>query len=588
MNAIEALTFLNDKTANKAQSKMIKRWRDVYYSMSLHTTGACPKFKDLSNNGGWLEPPNYFGEEYQKRFNKFLMSKHPREHEDSRQWRFSAYKPLTRAPFQQVSNIVTGAIFQDSNYSIEIQNEDDNNYIWNNNFEGHDLVGWFANIGAQSCFEDPNGMIVTIPSKPYYQQTGGKVDVSVLFVNTKDIVYSDASNLVFKYNNYAFWIDDITIFRYTFDPAESKYYLAPEDVNGYYAHMFGRLPLDVAGGIWSSQKFYESFFLNAQAVADEFVSSYSAQQMIDKEASHPFITMANDECPTCHGVKQIQITCDVTDTCPNGLDLVDCGTCSGKGTVSVNPGDRYYTAAENMDKDMVKITNPEISINKYHHDKNNDIYEKILHALNLYKTDKAESGEAKAIDQERLYQFISKISNHFFDKLIYGTLYNIIAYRNVSSVNGRPVPSVYQFSVVKPTQYQIKTAKDLLEEYKAGKDSAMPSFVRSKMVTDYVDKQYSGDRLMKKKAVVVLEMDDLSVRSEDELLTMSTIGTVSKEDLIFSRKLPSILDTIIRLKGEAWFVEAEFDPIKLEVDRLFEPFKPKSLFVVDELSPDTA
>src|SRR5690348_15158757 len=80
-------------------SCLIQRWRDVYYGMSLHTTGACPAFIPLDGKGGldkgYIHPPNYFGECYQHLFDRILFSRHPRENELIRQWRFSQYKPLT-------------------------------------------------------------------------------------------------------------------------------------------------------------------------------------------------------------------------------------------------------------------------------------------------------------------------------------------------------------------------------------------------------------------------------------------------------------------------------------------------------------
>lgn len=578
MDINTALEYLNgNRKLDEDENRLMGRWKDVYYGISLHTTGACPAFRSLDPRGGngYIYPPGYFGEEYQTRFEKFLFSKHPRENEHTRWWRFSQYKPMTRAPFLQIIEIVSGAIFQDSNYGIEIQDEEDSKYIWSNSFNDYDLVGWFANIGIPNIMEDPNGLIVRIPTKPYFDQKEERIEVKPIFVNSKDIIFFDPEEiLIFKHKNHAFYIDRLTIFRFECD--KGKYYLAPEDANGYYAHMFGRLPVDVAGGVWNTQGFYDSYLVKAKAAADEYVSSYSGEQMVNKEASHPFIIMANEECSECQGVGMVQEECD---DCPDEeYKLVRCKVCHGKKTVSVSPGDRLSAPKEDMQHDLVKIVNPDVGINKHHHDTNVYIYQTILHALHLYKTDKAESGEAKAIDQERLYQFISKISNHLFDKLLYNTISDIIAYRNVGVINGVMMPINTPFTVQKPTQFQIKTAADLLDEYKTGTESNMPAFVRAKMVYDFVDKQYSGDPVMKKKASLIMELDDLAIRSEEEKMSMATFNEASKEDLIFSRKLPSILDTIIRENGEQWFLEADFDKVNEQVKILFAKIKPMTNF----------
>lgn len=577
MDLNKAIAVLNGKEKLlDCEMRMLKQWQNVYYGMSLHTTGACPKFKSLDGKGEII-PPYYFGEEYQYLFNEILMSRHPREHEQTRQWRFSQYKPLTKAPFRQITEIVIGAIFQDSNYDIDIQNEDDDKYIWSNTFEGYDIVGWYANIGIPNIMEDPNGLIIRMPARPYYEPQLGKVEIGLHFVKSKDIIYYNGNVLLFYKDEYAFYIDQKVIFRLS--KIDKEWSLSLEDRSGYYAHMLGKLPVDVAGGIWNTQGFYDSYLDKAKAAADDYISSYSAEQMVDKEASHPFIIMANEECNECNATGKISQECD---DCPDGQDyeLVNCQKCKGKGTISISPGDRLTARKEDMEHDLIKIVNPEVGINTYHHNKNNDIYERILHALNLYKTDKAESGEAKAIDQERLYQFISKISNHVFDKAIYNTISDIIAYRNIGVVNGVMRPVNMPFSIQKPTQFQIKTAADLLNEFKTGTESKMPAYVRGKMISDYIDKQYAGDPVMKRKSDIILELDDLALNTPEEIGTMLTFNQIYKSDALLNRKLPSILETIIREKGEQWFLDQDFDKIKEEVDRKFEILKPTTVFNV--------
>ena len=66
----------------------MQRWRDVYYGISLHTTGACPRFRDGAT-GRTVTPAGYFGQEYQYLFDNYLLNRHPRESEATRNWRYS-------------------------------------------------------------------------------------------------------------------------------------------------------------------------------------------------------------------------------------------------------------------------------------------------------------------------------------------------------------------------------------------------------------------------------------------------------------------------------------------------------------------
>src|SRR5688572_33425225 len=105
MQPKDALAILNKTVKLSPQiTDMMQRWRDVYHGISLHTTGACPRFKDTVT-GRTITPPGYYGPEYQYLFDNYLLSRHPREDEPTRNWRYSQYRPLTKAPFGQVTEI---------------------------------------------------------------------------------------------------------------------------------------------------------------------------------------------------------------------------------------------------------------------------------------------------------------------------------------------------------------------------------------------------------------------------------------------------------------------------------------------------
>lgn len=299
MQPNDILAILN-KTVRitREHTEALQRKRDVYYGMSLHTTGACPAFRDLAG-GGMIYPQGYYGPEYQRLFDKHLLSRHPRESDATRNWRFSQYRPLTKAPFAQVSEIITGAIFQDSNYTIELQNPADETYIWGNHFCGQDIVNYFAKHGYKNMIEDPNGVLLRVPKYAWYEQWDDRIAVDIWFVHTKDMVLHTDDDLVFLRDGYAWWVDKQTIWRFAYKPEKQQYYITAADSKGYYAHMLGRLPVSVAGGEWNTQGYYDSFYSKAKAAADDFVSAYSAAQLVDKEASHPFIVEASTDCPDC-------------------------------------------------------------------------------------------------------------------------------------------------------------------------------------------------------------------------------------------------------------------------------------------------
>lgn len=105
----------------------------------------------------------------------------------------------------------------------------------------------------------------------------------------------------------------------------------------------------------------------------------------------------------------------------------------------------------------------------------------------------------------------------------------------------------------------------MLSEYTAGKQAGIPAFIRQRMAIDFVDKQYNGDALMKKKAQLITQLDGLSVLSTDELLSMKNAGAITDAELLYSRKLPAVIDALIRDKGEHWFLNTKTELIEKEL-----------------------
>lgn len=507
------------------------------------------------------------------------MNRHPREAPVTREWRLSQYRPLTKAPFGMLTDTLSGAIFQDSQYTLVLPDKDDNEYIWGNNFQGKNLMAYMSDIVLPAIPEDPNGYVVCMPSKPWYETNDPKVTADVLFVNIKDVVFEGKEDLLFTKDKYAYWLTPNAIIRYVKDKGD-QYQV---EAKGYWATMLGRIPAYIAGGSWNTDGYYDSFYDKAIAAANEFISSFSAEQMVDKEASHPYITQFSEECPECHGTGEVSALQANTGV----RDLETCPKCKGAKTVSYNPADRFMVPSDDWERlkdGAIKLTNPDTAVNQYHRDKNTEIMNMILRALNLLNIDAAQSGTAKAIDQEKLYTFISKVSNNMFDNIIYPVIRDIIAYRNVRATGGNTVPHVYDFTLIKPTQFQIKTAADLLQELTDSTKGNIPGYVRKKQITEFVDKRFAGDDIFQKKTAVISALDDLYVYSPDERLTMRTTGEIQQKDLIYSRNLPNILDDIIQERGTDFFKNADIQALRTIVDEKMAPLlaATKQFVVVDD------
>ena len=578
MEISKVLDLLNGREKPESYiTDMLKKWKDVYYGMSLHTIGITPSY---TTGGATVGHPCHCSE-YQFLFDRKLLNRHERESTALRNLRYSLYKPLTKSPFSQITEVVTGTIFQDSNYNIEIPNDEDKDFIWSNHFNGYDIIGYFSNIGYRNMVEDPNGLFLRIPDKPYYEQPDGRVNIDIWFVNSKDIIYYDRKELLFKKNNrWAYYIDESTIWR--FERIKEIWIL--KETQGYYAHMLGKLPVTVAGGEYNTHGYYDSFYDKAKAIADDFIASYSAAQLIDKEMAHPYIVSASEDCPDCQSTGTLQwcngcnysaenCICDSKEY--TDYAKITCNKCGGSGQQSRNPGQWLILPYEQLkDGDPIKIISAPVANNMHLREVAKTLYEQMMHALHLRKTDKAESGVAKAIDQEWLYQFISKISNHLFDKIIFDTIADIIAYRNVTVQNGRMFPQQYEFIITKPTQFQIKTEEELLDDLSASIEKKIPVYERQKKDMEYAAKKYGGDLVFNKKAQVINALDFLNTMTNDEIMSIRLAGGCDQADIILHTCINMWLDDMIDDKGENWFIEAEISEIKPMVDAKKKEAKP--------------
>ncbi len=97
----------------------------------------------------------------------------------------------------------------------------------------------------------------------------------------------------------------------------------------------------------------------------------------------------------------------------------------------------------------------------------------------------------------------------------------------------------------------------------------MPAFVRSQQIEDYIDKQFGGNDILKRKSSLIIQMDSMSVLSAADKTALVNGGAASNRDYQFSFELPKIIDQIVREKGKEWFIQAEYDVIKSEVDKIF-------------------
>lgn len=575
-----ALQLINDKKPKEHETDWLCRWRDVYYGMSLHIDGARPQYVAHIPGSGdkVVTPPNWFGERYQEIFDVSIFNRHPRESIYARNWRMSVYRAFTQDPFLRIIQVVRGTIFQDGNYSITVEDKADNEYIWGPNFDGNSLVGYVSKH-FQGIAEDPNALFVVVPSAPWYETRGAEVKPTIHFVHTKDIVYISSDEIIYKRGGLIWLVNKVAIFRFRPTDKEGREWVLYDAGNGYYGHNLGRVPYHFAGGQWNSQGFYESWFSAGKNIADDYAGTKSASQMADKEVSHPYVQIGQTDCPDCKGGGQMQYcnscnhndlvcrcTGDPTDTTRYRLGA--CHKCGGSGRINLNPGEYLQVPLKDMDKDFVKLVNPDVDINRYHADNARQLFKDLIASLHLYQLDQAQSGEAKKIDLEPRYNFFVTVSNDLFDRLIRGLLVDILAYRNVRQTPLGLAPAVPPFTMVKPASFKIQTEGELLALFEAAKTSKMPVATQQIHLLDYIDKRYGNNDQLQRQTEIMLYVDPLALFDAAEIEQMVTAGAADQRDWKFHIQFPRLITKLYRT-NPTLFNTGDLDVIRQTLWDLF-------------------
>lgn len=579
-----ALEILNG--INYTCLPFIAQWQNIFYRTSIHTTGACPRFYPLRDDGyglseSYYTPSGWINANYDTIFSTHMLNKHPRESQVIRELRKSWYRPYQMAPLLESIGSTAATIFGESKWTLSVENKEDNDYIYGNNFEGKTLVGYFEHMFKAIC-EDPNSLFIVVPKEAGYLTETKKIEPKIVHIPSRDIIYISEKEIIYREwdSPYAWFINDIGYWRFEKQEGQRDYALM-DGQYGYYMHLFHEKPAHFAGGIWNTQKFYDSYIKAALAPCDDFVGAWSDLQMINKEASHPYIVETDMDCPTCNGNKQKTFcySCNViADSCNcNEEDrkwlMADCTSCHGSGQISRNPSEHTIVPKEDMDRDIIKIYEFNVNANKFLLEHAEGIEVRIRKALYNYHIEEAQSGVAKDIDRASTFLYRQMVSNGVWG-LIEKCLIDILSLRNTSNSGGKIRPDVPKYILVKPTDFDLKTENDLLEEYKESTDAKTPEWVRQRQIEQYVDKVFGGDDVMVRMASLINQMDAFSVTSITDKTALLSSGGISRRDFQFSNELPKMLKQVVRENGSDWFATAPYNDINTKVTTIFATMPP--------------
>lgn len=448
-------------------------WREVYHSMIVHTRGVKPV--------------------------RLLEIKRPNEPQDVREYRLANYKPITKGAINQAIDSIYRVLFG-SNWKVEYSTNLDE-YLTEKEFpfmgERLDFKQLFFRHLLRLIFDDPNGLLVWMPVNsvspdlpPIESPENEPIEVTPVYVNSDKIHHF--SEEVISYEA-GMWIVEIPMGNGRTRKEKKPYYhiltkdfiyrLVPFWNQGkiewrleeYYnlaqtggefdadktfptlvAHQFGGNIAFTGEGV----RYYDSFFGGFTAFGDDTITAYSDNQAVRVRYNFPFVSFKGQLCLKCKGSTKISVKEGA-----NKGQLVICDVCNGSGkTVPFTPFGHYVKEPPTPNDSeaftsspAVEFYSPDIGILDSSYNTWKDLLELAKDAVNLVFTKESQSGVAKEIDREHKYETLMKISNNFFELMMW-SLDIIEAYR-VPFASAR-----LDSEVTKPVSFTVKTQGQLTEE----------------------------------------------------------------------------------------------------------------------------
>lgn len=552
--------FINNFFKHPAPSHY-SDWLKVYNAMSIHTK----KIKPV----------------------ELLLCRRPNESDEVHQYRLSQYRPITYGSMNRATDelyrIVSGINFKlnATDETVQLINE--------TQFGGFTFSLFLQQIVLRRMIEDPNGLLVWLPSSGYSGQSFDKVTPAPLLVYSQCIHYisddvisflSEEKSLVMvgkneSYEGKVFYIltkqEYYKLVQYG-KKSDEKYQLEL-----IYEHAIGEIPYSILGGDMNNYGYYDSFFAPYLAFGDEAIATFSDWQAIMVTSSHPIREEFGIECEV------VEVKDKSSNPIPEGTEEyakkkyeLRPMSKSPYNTIMRKPNDPNNTdifKQPTLDANIpsVRFIHPDINVAKYVGESWQVLVEMAEDSLHLNLGRGLISGEAKKEDKKAQASMILKIGNNFFDNIYLNSVIYIDAYHGFNPSQRGVI------TIDKPKTYDVKTEQDVVEEISMLKEKKAPSFFLANATLDLATKRFSGDKLMQKIFDIISLRDPLFIYSVEEKNQMVMAGYVTVEQCIDSTFIFTLLMNMANEMSPDKFVHTNNIKLIEGFDKLIKYYYPAAL-----------
>lgn len=527
---------------------------------------------------------------------KLLDTVRPREEPETKTYRKAVYQPTTKSTAEKGVSIVS-KIFNPSLYSIQWKSDNPSSkmlkdYTMEYYPEYNSVTAFLQQTAIKKMLADPNG-VIAINLIDYNIPDIKRAEPIAVIYGSKNIWYQDRNMfLIFKKKEllpkggelfYFCMYDRQKIVEFTAQK------ITPEKVQiielGSYIHNFDEVPVWHLRGTPEAMDngmiYYKSFFEAAVPFWNLAISHESDLYGAFINHLHPIRAELAEECAyimDAQRCKQGQITF------PDGK-TIQCPSCFGSGYRSVrSPYGVYQFNKEKLSGEgssglvpVQYITVP-TEATQMLQTRVEMLLEKGLYALNmdiLNKVGENQSGVAKVIDRDELYDFLYRISIVMFDI----HLTNIFYFFNkfMFSISDKNKEQENLPEINKPVQFDISSALEMMEEMKTAKDAGVnPQYLRQAQ-KEVNDKKFASSPDIKSRLDLMIDLDPAPELDLENTKLAVDSGFLSKQFAVIHTNIEYFVDRAIVDNKDKFIGLSKEEKMKILIayaDELIDEMKP--------------
>lgn len=486
---------------------------------------------------------------------EILLRKFPNETDEEYDYRVKNYEPVTPSFWNKAIGTVN-RIWNKQNYSIEWKDSEQGEYFVTDYPVYGSLEVFFKSIVTNQKINDPNSVLAIkpfqIPVKEdsegnYVADQSKEISPFCYIYCSKDIMfYEEDQALVLseekseiqtninekKKEGLVFNLYDEEYIYRIYQVGKQEDYNFESEI--YYQHGLGYMPVWKLKGFpvyYENALLYHSYFIGALPLLNKAVSMDTTLDVCLAKFTYPMRAYAYEPCtaPGCdHG--------KVLTYVDGAACHVPCKSCNGTGDknykFSPHRDWKYRTPDPNFEAGSqvpfpgFEFIEPPTNNMDWTYKTVYDLIVKGFAFLNIDVSNSdvkgSETALGKKIDREELMSFLMLFSTEIFHLL-----------KEVISAIGEMRYQNFTEPVVgPPTEFSIKNASDLTEEYAKAQESHLPSYMQLGIMNDFVKQRFGQDEFTTRLNQIISLADPYITFSNDDIIGRKGAGIIDTWQVI--------------------------------------------------------